>query len=126
PVEGVVPIELHHPYYGKRWLYCEGNAEPLFTENETNNRRLFGADNASSHVKDGINDYIVHGAKEAVNAAGWGTKAAGNYRIKIEPGQSSVVKLRLTDKEMASAGTRPFSASFDTTFADRRKETDEF
>ena len=53
------PIELHHPYYGKRWLYCEGNPEPLFTENETNNRRLFGADNASSHVKDGINDYVV-------------------------------------------------------------------
>jgi hypothetical protein len=126
PVEGVIPIELYHPYYGKRWLYCEGNPEPLFTENETNNRRLFGTDNASSHVKDGINDYIVRGRKEAVNADGSGTKAAGHYRLKIGPGQSSVVKLRLTDKEMASAGTRPFSASFDTTFADRRKDADEF
>ena len=63
PVEGIIPIELHHQYYGKRWLYCEGNPEPLFTENETNNRRLFGADNTSSHVKDGINDYVVHGAQ---------------------------------------------------------------
>jgi hypothetical protein len=126
PVEGIIPIELYHSYYGKRWLYCEGNPEPLFTENETNNRRLFGADNASSHVKDGINDYIVHGAKEAVNAEGSGTKAAGHYRMKIGSGQSAVVKLRLTDKEMASATSRPFSASFDTTFADRRKEADEF
>jgi hypothetical protein len=126
PVEGVVPIELYHQYYGKRWLYCEGNAEPLFTENETNNRRLFGADNASSHVKDGINDYVVHGAKEAVNTEGSGTKVAGHYRLKIGPGQGTVVKLRLTDKEMASAASRPFSASFDMIFAERRKEADEF
>ena len=126
PVEGIIPIELHHPYYGKRWLYCEGNPEPLFTENETNNRRLFGADNASSHVKDGINDYVVQGAKEAVNAEGSGTKAAGHYRLKIGPGQTTVVKLRLTDKEMASAAVRPFSASFDTIFAERRREADEF
>ncbi|HSE88696.1 MAG TPA: glucosidase [Candidatus Binatia bacterium] len=126
PVEGVIPVELHHPYYGKRWLYCEGNPEPLFTENETNNRRLFGADNPSSHVKDGINDYILHGVKEAVNADGSGTKVAGHYRLKIGPGQGTVVKLRLTDKEMTSATSRPFSASFDTTFVQRRKEADEF
>ena len=68
----------------------------------------------------------MHGAKEAVNAAGSGTKAAGYYGLKIGPGQSTVVKLRLTDKEMASSSTRPFSASFDTTFADRRNEADEF
>ena len=29
----------------------------LFTENETNNERLFGTRNASRYVKDGINDY---------------------------------------------------------------------
>jgi hypothetical protein len=126
PIEGIIPVELHHPYYGKRWLYCEGNAELLFTENETNHRRLFGADNASSYVKDGINDYIVHGAKEAVNGAGSGTKVAGHYRLRIGPGQSTAIKLRLTDQEMASAASRPFSASFDLIFAERRKEADEF
>ena len=126
PVEGILPVELHHPYYGNRWLYCEGNPELLFTENETNQRRLFGVDNASSHVKDGINDYIVHGANQAVNAAGSGTKVAGHYRLKIGPGQSTAVKLRLTDREMASAASRPFSASYDLTFAERRKEADEF
>ena len=98
----------------------------LFTENETNQRLLFNAENTSSHVKDGINDNIVHGAKEAVNASGSGTKVACHYRVKIAPGQSTVVKLRLTDKEMASAAARPFNASFDLTFAERRKEADEF
>ena len=69
---------------------------------------------------------MVRGAKEAVNAKGSGTKAAGHYRLKIGPGQSTIVKLRLTDKEMASAASRPFSASFDRIFAERRKEADEF
>jgi hypothetical protein len=126
PVEGVISMELYHPYYGQRWFYCEGNPEPLFTENETNYRRLFGADNTTSHVKDGINDYIVHGAQEAVNAAGSGTKAAGHYRMRIGAGQSAVVKLRLTDREMASAASRPFDSTFDRIFAERRKENDEF
>ena len=126
PVEGIIPIELHHSYYGKRWFYCEGNPETLFTENETNNRRLFGADNASFYAKDGINDYIVHRAKEAVNPAGSGTKAAAHYRLDIGPGKSAVVKLRLTDTELVSATSRPFSTSFDLTFAERRKEADEF
>jgi hypothetical protein len=126
PVEGVIPIDLYHPYYGKRWFYCEGNPEPLFTQNETNYRRLFGADNTSSYVKDGIHDYIVHGAQEAVNASGSGTKAAGHYRMRIGAGQSAVVKLRLTDREMASAASRPFDSTFDLIFAERRKENDEF
>src|SRR5262245_42421279 len=126
PIEGIIPVELHHPYYGSRWLYCRGNAQLLFTENETNQRLLFNAENASSHVKDGINDYIVHGAVEAVNASGFGTKVACHYRVKIAPGQSTVVTLRLADKEMASAAARPFTASFDLTLAERRKEADEF
>ena len=35
----------------------------LFCENETNNQRLFGAPNASPYVKDGINDFVVGGAR---------------------------------------------------------------
>ena len=42
----------------------------LFTENETNNQRLFGTANAGPYVKDGINDYVVLGRREAVNPDG--------------------------------------------------------
>src|ERR1700730_8621922 len=52
-------IELNHPGYGKRWLYCEGSPELLFTENETNRQRLFNAPESGLCKKDGINDYIV-------------------------------------------------------------------
>jgi hypothetical protein len=60
-------IELDHSSYDKRWLVCEGSPELLFTENETNMRRLFGVNNDSPYVKDGINNYIVHGEGEALS-----------------------------------------------------------
>jgi len=81
-------IEVDHPSYGRRWLYCEGSPELLFTENETNYRRLYGAENGSPYVKDGINDYIVHGVKEAVNPERVGTKVAAHYPLTIAPGKT--------------------------------------
>src|SRR5271169_6261296 len=54
-------IELNHPDCGKHWLYYDGSAELLFTENETNSHRLFNSPESGLCKKDGINDYIVHG-----------------------------------------------------------------
>src|SRR5262249_14703563 len=59
-------IELREPDYGVRWLSCDGSPELLFTENETNFNRVFGYDNGARHVKDSINDYVVHGDRDAV------------------------------------------------------------
>ena len=115
-------IALDEPKYGRRWLVCEGDAELLFTENDTNCKRLFGSDNPSSFVKDGINDYIVQGDASAVNPAGTGTKAAAHYRVTVDPGATATVRLRLTD-------TRPavgIGFDFDRVFADRVTEADEF
>jgi hypothetical protein len=56
----------------------------LFTENETNNIAIFETPNSSPYVKDGINNYLVHGRPGAINAAGIGTKAAAHYQLKIE------------------------------------------
>jgi len=125
-IEGVVPIEISHEYYGKRWLYAEGNPISLFTENETNHQRLWGGGNGAPYVKDGINDYIVHGVATAVNAAGSGTKAASHYALKIAPRNSVVVKLRLSDKDPTGIVTSFSNADFDRVFADRREEADEF
>src|SRR5689334_11174837 len=59
---------------GKRWLYCDGAPELLFTENNTNTQRLFNFVNGSHYFKDGINDYIVHGNQKAINREATGTK----------------------------------------------------
>ena len=52
-----------HRNLGKRWLYCEGSPELLFTENETNHKRCSDVENHYACVKDGINDYVVHGER---------------------------------------------------------------
>src|SRR5579863_5380521 len=68
-----IPHEGTGTYVGKHWLYCEGTPTLLFTENETNTERLYGAANATPYVKDGLNDYFVHGKQESVNPAHVGT-----------------------------------------------------
>src|SRR5207244_794595 len=41
--------------------------ELLFTDNETNNQRLFHTSNHARHVKDAFNEYVVHNRSEAVD-----------------------------------------------------------
>ena len=116
-------IELNHDRPGNRWLHCEGSPELLFTENETNARRLFGVENRTAHVKDGINDYVVHGSTETVNPQRKGTKAAAHCQLAINAGETAVVRLRLTNSDFE--GKDPF-AGFDEMVALRQREADEF
>jgi hypothetical protein len=117
-------ITTSHPQVGTRFFYCEGDAPLLFTENETNNQRLFGGVNASPYVKDGINDCIIHGRKEAVNKAQTGTKAAAHYQMNVGAGKKAVIRLRLCDRP-AITGEEPFE-DFDTVMHSRFREANEF
>jgi hypothetical protein len=119
-------IELDHPYYGRRLLYCDGSPELLFTENETNTQRLHGINSGSRYVKDGINDYIVRGVREAVNPEQTGTKAAAHYPLNIGPGETSTLRLRFTDAELPPASTASLGVNFDQIFLERQQEADEF
>ncbi|MBS1792049.1 MAG: glucosidase [Acidobacteria bacterium] len=123
-VNGSSVVELNHSYYPTpRRLFCDGSPELLFTENETNKQRLFGVENQSPFVKDGINNFVVHGQTEAVNPAKVGTKAAAHYHLTLAAGESKTVKLRLTDGTSLS---KPFSKEFDKVFDERFTEADEF
>lgn len=106
------------------YLYCEGTIPLLFTENETNHARLFGAANRSPYVKDGINNYIVHGQKDAVNPKGTGTKASPHYQLAVGPEATQVVRLRLT--RSAPGELRDPFGKFDAVVTARQKEADEF
>src|ERR1700756_4988459 len=119
-------IELNHPSYGKRWLVCEGSPELLFTENQTNTRRLFGVNCDSPYVKDGINNYIVHRVNEAVSRELGGTKAAAHYKLEIAAGQSVTIRLRLTDIDFSRTTTKKAFQNFDAIIAARQREADEF
>src|SRR5262245_50666300 len=92
-------IETHHDYYGLRRLFCEGGPTLLFTENETNSRRLYGDQEGARYVKDSFHDYVVQGEKEAVNPDHLGTKAAAHYVLVLAYGATQTIRLRFTIEE---------------------------
>src|SRR5437868_13599386 len=88
PLAGAVPdllIEAQHPLLGNYCLNCEDADDLLFTNNDTNMQRLFGAPNATPYVKDAFHEYLVYGKHEAVNPERMGTKAAALYTRTIAP-----------------------------------------
>jgi hypothetical protein len=124
-------VKATGPKLGERHFYCDGEPTLLFTENETNTHRIFGVPNLSAYVKDGINNYIVHGEKRAVSPELKGTKVAAHYRLVVPPGGRQVVRLRLSDSPpTAFAGNSqgasgPFGHAFEEVVRTRIAEADE-
>src|SRR5438094_855666 len=123
PGGGGIVIEAEHATLGRRWLVGEGAADLLFTENETNARRLWGVANTTLYVKDAFHDYVVHGRADAVNPAAVGTKAAAHHRWSLRAGETRTLRLRLSD---VAPDADPFGRAFDALFERRRREADEF
>ncbi len=119
-------VEASNETLGKRYLYCEGDVPLLFTENETNTERIFGDPNSSPYVKDGINNYIVNGQKQAVNPDRLGTKVSAHYILDVGGGETEFIRLRLNDKTPSSTRSNPFANYFDDVFQSRQHEADEF
>jgi hypothetical protein len=115
-------IAASHPKLASYNFYTEREDELLFTENETNNERLFGTPNSSPWVKDGVNDYLVNGNAAAVNRADFGTKVASRHAFTLAPGETRVVRVRLSSENVAE----PFGQAFDDLFGVRKGEADAF
>jgi len=122
--DGRVVIETDEAYLGRYFLHAESGAEPLFTENETNVERVFGAPNRSPYVKDAFHRYVIHGDAAAVNPAGRGSKAAARYRLELAAGATARIRLRLTNDPWVSG--HPLAEEFDLTLALRKTEADAF
>jgi hypothetical protein len=130
---GTRAVAAIHSLLGEFVLACEGEVPLLFTENSTNHAALhLDYPDIGSYLKDGINNYIVHGQRDAVNPEKHGTKVAADYRLRIASGQSTTVRLRLTGQSAAGKRGNPktnpsgFGAEFDKTLATRLFEADEF
>ncbi|MDX2196446.1 MAG: glucosidase [Cytophagales bacterium] len=120
---GVNTIYVEHRDLGNYNLYFEGHPTPLFTNNDTNWHACYPQSHKAKkgYWKDGINDYIVHDNKKAVNPNDEGTKAALQYTCIVDPGESAVVKLRLS----ADFNKFPFR-DFDEIFDMRKNECNIF
>jgi len=122
--KGVQAVAASHGDLGERYLYCEGDVPLLFTENETNNKRIFGTENAGPYVKDGINNYVVQGDQSGVNPGKTGTKSAAHYQLSVGAGKTATIRLRLSDQAPTAMGD-PFK-SFAKIMRAREGEADEF
>jgi Glycosyl hydrolase family 63 C-terminal domain len=118
-------VKVSEDLLGERHLYCDGPASLLFTENETNYALVFRGQNRTPFVKDGINNFVVHGQRDAVNPEQTGTKVAAHYRLNVLPGKCETVRLRLTPAAPGRDGD-VFGKRFDHILQTRREEADEF
>src|SRR5579859_2585679 len=112
---GIEPATL-----GMSFLYVDGDAQLLFTENESNAERLWGLGGAG-YFKDGFHECIVSSRLTRVNPARTGTKAAAWHRETIPSGECCRLRLRLSRRPQPG----PFG-DFDQCLSERRAEADEF
>jgi hypothetical protein len=122
-------IEAEHASLGRYLLEAAPGPDGvrpalLFTDNETNTERLFGAPNGTPWVKDAFHRYVVSGEREAVNPASAGTKAAAHYLLRVAAGAEVVVRLRLRQADLADRA--PFGPEFEQTLRQRVEEADAF
>ncbi|MCD6598135.1 MAG: hypothetical protein J7L04_10625 [Bacteroidales bacterium] len=90
--------EIHsaHSDLGQWKLQADGKPSLLFSENDSNQSRIYDQPEKKGYFKDAFHDYIVDDIHEAVNSAKTGTRAAVHYTINIPAGESREIRLRLS------------------------------
>ena len=125
-------IESEHASLGRfRFFACqEDGNEPrfLFTDNETNYKKLFGQENAEPYVKDAFNEFVINDNSSAVHPALTGTKAAVVYEMELAAGESRSFNFRLVaEGEMQSDDpSEMLGEKFDAIFESRIGETNDY
>ena len=113
---------LNHEKMGDYFFYFRQPERLLFTENENNRERLWGGPNESPFVKDAFHTALINNNFEFLESKTEGTKCSPMYHFTVEAGGSASFQFRLSSQAVAN----PFGKGFDKTFADRKKEADEF
>jgi hypothetical protein len=113
-------LKISHRELGSFYFMAEGNCTPLFCENETNTGRLYNSARVGT-FKDGINDFLTLGKKDAINKIPKGTKAAFDFDLSIPAGGSYVIRLRLASQYLPKA-----FEDFEKIFKDRLEEANVF
>lgn len=116
-------IACKHQDLGHYVFTFEESTKLLFTENNGDSERLWGAPN-SGYVKSAFQRYVVEGQADAVNPAHSGTKAAGLFQFTLAPGESRTISARLTG--LKDDSDLPSAIFPDEVMAERRAEADRF
>jgi hypothetical protein len=129
PSRALPVIEANHPELGSRLIYFDQEVPLLFTENETNNERIFNQPNTSPYVKDAFHQYIIHKQEGVLNPDHSGTKMAAHYEVTIPAKSQSVIRMRLVESSQAipkASKADIFGKSYDQVFATRIEEAESF
>lgn len=115
-------VAISHSYVGDYNLYFDKPSRLLFTENETNREKIFGDKNDHPYKKDLFHDAVINNDYSLAGKKGEGTKFAPLYEMKLKPGETQSIKLRLTQETL----TTPFDKNFEAVFTERKNESHEF
>ena len=122
-------VIANHAVLGRfRFEAVGGDAKPevIFTENDTNVRRLdVSFSGEQGYTKDAFDRYLVKGETTAVNPERRGTKAAFVRRLTVRPGASATLCFRLV-REDEHEPPAVDAAAFDACFSARQREADAF
>lgn len=105
------------------YFYGESGGTPLFTHNESNNKRLWGSEatNRTPYVKDAFHRYLIN-KEVCVSPDKSGSKACLHYgELTIPPGESKTIRLRLAPQVLQ----HPLK-DVDAIIAKRKLEADEY
>ncbi len=116
-------IITDHPQLGKYHLYFNQPADDvLFTENETNQEKLFGIPNQHPFVKDAFHEVIVNDNIGLLEGKTEGTKGCPVYRLKVRGLDKEEIYLRLSGKPVTGSPLENPGKVFE----DRIREKNEF
>lgn len=90
-----------HDELGEHFWYVEGEGGLLFTNNETNNERLYGTESRTPWVKDAFHRRVVEGDRGAVSLEERGTKACAWRKLEVPAGGKARVLVRLAPEAQA-------------------------
>jgi hypothetical protein len=125
-------VQLDHVSLGRyRWFVdAVGGEVPelLFTDNESNLQKLWGAPTLTPWTKDAFHRYLIQGEADAVNPKRMGSKTCAVVATTLPPGGSLTLRLRLAAESERPGLTREqcFGPEFDAVFGQRVREADEF
>ncbi|MDP4223367.1 MAG: glucosidase [Bacteroidota bacterium] len=121
--DGAACVIADHPGIGRYYLYFESAEQLLFTENETNRKRIYGASDETPFLKDTFHNAVINNDFTLFKNKTSGTKFSPFYRLTVAPGEGARLRLRLTRKnELAD----PFGCEYRDAIISRKKEADEF
>jgi hypothetical protein len=122
-LEGVFSVCASHPFIGQYYLYFDQPEQLLFTENETNNEKIFKITNETPFVKDAFHGAVINNDFAIFKDKNSGTKFSPLYKVNVEPGSSSKFRLRISRKKDLK---KPLDQEYASAFANSKKEADDF